>query len=69
MPEWSDRQAELIRNLAAPACYDHPVGVVQHMETHISHVLLGGEYAYKIKKPLDLGFLDFSTLDKRRHVC
>lgn len=69
MPDWSDRQAELIRNLGAPACYDHPVGSVQHIETHISHVLLGGEYAYKIKKPLDLGFLDFSTLDKRRHVC
>jgi len=69
MPESSDEQAELIRNLANPACYDHAVGSVQHMETHISHVLLSGEYAYKIKKPLDLGFLDFSTLDKRRHVC
>jgi aminoglycoside phosphotransferase family enzyme/predicted kinase len=69
MPEASDEQAELIRNLADPACYDHPVGAVQHVETHISHVLLSGQYAYKIKKPLDLGFLDFSTLEKRRHVC
>jgi aminoglycoside phosphotransferase family enzyme/predicted kinase len=69
MPESSDEQAELIRNLASPGCYDHAVGSVQHRETHISHVLLSGEYAYKIKKPLDLGFLDFSTLDKRRHVC
>jgi aminoglycoside phosphotransferase family enzyme/predicted kinase len=69
MPESSDEQAELVRNLANPECYDHAVGSVQHRETHISHVLLSGEYAYKIKKPLDLGFLDFSTLDKRRHVC
>jgi len=69
MPESSDEQAELIRNLANPACYEHAVSSVQHLETHISHVLLSGEYAYKFKKPLDLGFLDFSTLDKRRHVC
>jgi len=69
MQQTTDGQAELIRSLRDPACYDHAVGAVQHVETHISHVLLSGEYAYKIKKPLDLGFLDFSTLDKRRHVC
>jgi aminoglycoside phosphotransferase family enzyme/predicted kinase len=69
MPEVGDDQAELIGNLSDPGCYDHAVGAVQHVETHISHVLLSGKYAYKIKKPLDLGFLDFSTLDKRRHVC
>jgi aminoglycoside phosphotransferase family enzyme/predicted kinase len=39
------------------------------IETHISWVLLAGELAYKIKKPLDLGFLDFSTLEKRRYCC
>lgn len=60
---------ELIRRLADPACYDHAVGPVRHLETHISHLLLTGDFAYKIKKPLDLGFLDFSTLDKRRHAC
>lgn len=32
-------------------------------------VFLAGEYAYKVKKPVDLGFLDFSTLDKRRADC
>ncbi|MGA9165715.1 MAG: AAA family ATPase [Thiobacillus sp.] len=69
MPESTDDQAELIRSLGNPGCYDHAAGPVRHVETHISHVLLSGEYAYKIKKPLDLGFLDFSTLDKRRHVC
>jgi uncharacterized protein len=69
MPESTDDQTELIRSLGNPGCYDHAAGPVQHVETHISHVLLSGEYAYKIKKPLDLGFLDFSSLDKRRHVC
>jgi hypothetical protein len=38
-------------------------------ETHISRVLLVGEDAYKLKKPVDLGFLDFSTLARRRHFC
>ncbi|MDZ7751839.1 MAG: AAA family ATPase [Gammaproteobacteria bacterium] len=41
----------------------------QLVETHISWVLLSGDYAYKIKKPVDLGFLDFSTPDKRRFYC
>ena len=39
------------------------------LETHISWVVLTGPYAYKIKKPVDLGFLDFTTLDRRRHFC
>ena len=43
-----------------------PVALI---ETHISWVLLTGEFAYKIKKPVDLGFLDFTTLESRRHFC
>jgi aminoglycoside phosphotransferase family enzyme/predicted kinase len=39
------------------------------VETHISYVLLGGEYAYKVKKALNLEFLDFTTLEKRRFYC
>ncbi|MCP5276984.1 MAG: AAA family ATPase [Thiobacillus sp.] len=39
------------------------------VETHISWVLLAGEFAFKLKKPLDLGFLDFSTLEKRQRCC
>ena len=39
------------------------------IETHISWVILTGQHAYKLKKPLDLGFLDFSSLDKRRACC
>lgn len=62
-------QPLLIRALLTPERYDHPVARVELVETHISWVLLAGEYAYKIKKPVDLGFLDFSTLPKRRHFC
>jgi aminoglycoside phosphotransferase family enzyme/predicted kinase len=60
---------ELIRSLNDPACYTHATGPVRVIETHISWVLLTGEYAYKIKKPLDLAFLDFSSLDKRLDAC
>jgi aminoglycoside phosphotransferase family enzyme/gluconate kinase len=59
----------LIEKLQNPALYDHPVRGFRVIETHISWVLLTGSYAYKIKKPVNLGFLDFSTLDKRRHYC
>jgi hypothetical protein len=58
----------LVRGLSRPGAYPHPAPV-EHLETHISHVFLVGEYAYKIKKPLELGFLDFSTLERRREFC
>jgi aminoglycoside phosphotransferase family enzyme/predicted kinase len=63
------RLPPLIRALHDAACYDHPVREIRLVETHISWVLLTGRYAYKIKKPVNLGFLDFSTLDKRRFYC
>ena len=59
----------LIKALRAPACYPHAVERVELLQTHISCVLLAGDYAYKIKKPVNLGFLDFSTLAARRHFC
>ncbi len=59
----------LIQALQNPAFFDHPVSHFQVIETHISWVLLTGDYAYKIKKPVDLGFLNFSSLAKRRHYC
>src|SRR3970040_2233909 len=59
----------LVEQLRDPLRYPHPAERVELVETHISWVLLAGEYAYKLKKPLDLGFLDFSTLDKRRACC
>jgi len=59
----------LISSLLSPTAYPHAVDEVSLVETHISWVLLAGEYAYKIKKPVDLGFVDFSTLEKRRSYC
>ncbi len=61
--------ATLVQSLQDPAIYDHAVTEFAVIETHISWVLLTGPYAYKIKKPVNLGFLDFSTLEKRRFYC
>ena len=58
-----------ISNMLRPDVYDHPVTDIRLIETHISWVILTGEYAYKIKKPVDFGFLDFSTLIKRQRYC
>ena len=55
--------------LTDPACYDHPVKNIELIETHISWILLTGIYAYKIKKPVDLGFLDFSSPESRKQDC
>ncbi|MDA3868351.1 MAG: AAA family ATPase, partial [Gammaproteobacteria bacterium] len=49
--------------------YNHPVKNIELIETHISWVILTGDYVYKLKKPVDFGFLDFSTLEKRHHFC
>lgn len=62
-------QRALIEALMDPAAYPHPVSQVRLFETHISYVLLTGRFAYKIKKAVDLGFLDFTTLDRRRFFC
>ncbi|TBU95795.1 AAA family ATPase [Stutzerimonas kirkiae] len=59
----------LIAALQNPALYPHPVEAFQVIETHISWVLLTGPYAYKIKKPVDFGFLDFTGLEARKHFC
>ncbi|MCJ8501965.1 AAA family ATPase [Desulfatitalea alkaliphila] len=55
--------------LQQPAFYSHAVDSVEIRETHISIVAMAGAFVYKIKKPLDLGFLDFTTLEKRRYYC
>lgn len=60
---------QLIKSLQNTALYPHPVDSFKLIETHISWVLLTGSYAYKIKKPLNLGFLDFSSLAKREYYC
>lgn len=58
-----------VRPFADPAFYPHRPRGVELIETHISWVFLAGEYVYKVKKPVNLGFLDFRTLARRRHFC
>src|SRR4029453_7054200 len=62
-------KARLVRALDNPTAFGDSVVRVERIETHISYVFLTGAYAYKIKKAVALGFLDFSTLDARRHFC
>src|SRR5580700_6621474 len=60
---------KLIEGLSDVAAYPHPIDKVEVRQTHISAVFLAGPFVYKLKKPVNLGFLDFSTLEKRRHFC
>jgi aminoglycoside phosphotransferase family enzyme/predicted kinase len=60
---------KLIRQLLNPGLYPHPVERFELLETHISWVILTGDYVYKLKKPVNFGFLDFSTLEKRQFYC
>ena len=64
-----DRLFMLIQAIRDHARFDHPVTAFDLIETHISYILLTGPYAYKFKKPVNLGFLDFSTLEKRKFYC
>lgn len=57
----------LVEAMLRPAFYPHNPQRVELVETHISWVFLTGQYAYKVKKPVDFGFLDFTTLERRRH--
>jgi len=59
----------LVTSLLRPEAYPHPVQRVELLETHISWVFLTGPYAYKLKKPVDFGFLDFSTPQRRELFC
>ena len=59
----------LIQGLTDPSVYAHPTTPITVLQTHISWIVLTGPYAYKIKKPVNLGFVDFSTLAKRHFFC
>ena len=59
----------MIASLLRPEAYDHPVEEIRLIETHISWVLLTGRLAYKLKKPVDLGFVDFTTPERRHWFC
>ena len=67
--EFVEREKALIESLSQGRAYDHDVEDVRVLNTHISWVVLTGNFAYKIKKPIKLAFLDYSTLEKRKHYC
>ena len=60
---------KIIESLMDPSAYDVPVNSVKLIQTHISFVFLTGKFVYKIKKPVNFGFLDFTTLEKRKFFC
>jgi uncharacterized protein len=62
-------QEEVIRAMLQPETYPEPPTGILHLQTHISHLFLTGRLVYKIKKPVDLGFLDFTTLARRHYFC
>ena len=62
-------ETRIVDGLLNPDIYPHPSTAVELVETHISWVLLTGLRAYKIKKPVYLGFVDFTTLERRKHYC
>ena len=62
-------EEELFAFLGDPDSYPHHPDRVELVQTHISVVALAGEQVYKVKKPVNPGFLDFSTLEKRRAAC
>ena len=57
----------MINDLKKPSAYPDFFNEVKYIQTHISNVFIGDEFVYKIKKPVNLGFLDFSTLKKRKY--
>ncbi len=65
----TDRQDRLVRTVAEQHPFDHSADDPKLIETHISWLLLAGPYAYKIKRPVDFGFLDYSSLERRKRFC
>jgi len=65
----NDHLPPFLQALLQPEPYDHPAPGIKLVQTHISSVILAGDYVYKFKKPVNFGFLDFSDLEKRRVCC
>jgi len=59
----------LVESMMQPGFYPHGPGTVELLQTHISYIFIAGDRVYKVKKAVDFGFLDFTTLEKRRHYC
>ncbi len=60
---------KLMKFLLDPLSYPHKPRSVKHIQTHISDVFIVSPYVYKVRKPVDFGFLDFTTLNKRKYYC
>jgi len=60
---------KLIKSLLKPAAYPEPTANVRLVETHVSDIFISDHHVYKVKKPVDFGFLNFTTLDRRRFYC
>src|SRR5438477_9773765 len=65
----SSQSPELVRFLESAASYPHGPPAVRSIQTHISWVFVASPFVFKVKKPVNLGFADFSTLEKRHHFC
>ncbi|HEY6872407.1 MAG TPA: AAA family ATPase [Geobacteraceae bacterium] len=62
-------EQRILQSLLAPSAYPEPTTSVRLLQTHVSLIFITDEFVYKIKKPVDFGFLNFSTLDRRRFYC
>ena len=62
-------QKQIVEALMKPEAYDKDPGQIELVQTHISFVFLTKKFVYKVKKAVDFGFLDFTTLEKRRFFC
>lgn len=61
--------ARIVEDLLRPEAYSHAVARVELIQTHASLLFFAGDRVYKVKKAVDLGFLDFTDVDRRRHFC
>src|SRR4030042_1889319 len=62
-------QLALVQALLKPETYAHHPQEVELVQTQMSFLFLTGDYVYKVKKPVDLGYLDYTTLEKRSFFC
>jgi len=60
---------KIVEELKKPSSYPYKVKTTDFVETHISWIYLAGDYVYKVKRPVEFSFLDFSTLEKRKEHC
>ena len=67
--EGSTEDSQLPDKMLRPGTYPHQVGTIDMVETLLSWVFLTGTYAYKVKKPVHFDYVDFSTLERRKHFC